>query len=86
MARLLPTTPDQWLNYIVNTGPESAVQGLESKPQLAFALCYVAAHLVLDLVDERTAAEVMGSCDPFGAGEWPPVRGIAGRHDNDVPG
>ena len=37
--------------------------GLEEKPQLAFALCYVAAHLVLDLVDEQTAGEVMGYCE-----------------------
>jgi hypothetical protein len=50
-------------NYVVNTGPEAAVQGLESKPQLAFALCYIAAHLVLDLVDEQTAAEIMGYCE-----------------------
>ena len=50
-------------NYVVNTGPEAAVQGLESKPQLAFALCYVAAHLVLDLVDEQTAGEIMGYCE-----------------------
>src|SRR5438105_12606942 len=28
-------------NYVVNSGPDAAVQGLESKPQLAFALCYV---------------------------------------------
>ena len=50
-------------NYVVNTGPEAAVKGLASKPQLAFALCYVAAHLVLDLVDEQTAAEIMGYCE-----------------------
>ena len=50
-------------NYVVNTGPEAAVKGLASKPQLAFALCYVAAHLVLDLVDEQTAGEIMGYCE-----------------------
>ncbi len=50
-------------NYVVNTAPDAAVQGLESKPQLGFALCYVAAHLVLDLVDEQTAAEIMGYCE-----------------------
>jgi hypothetical protein len=50
-------------NYVVNTGPESPVQGLETHPQLAFALCYVAAHLVLGLVDEQTAAEIMGYCE-----------------------
>jgi hypothetical protein len=50
-------------NYVANTGPEAPVQGLESKPQLAFALCYVAAHLVLDLVDEETAAEILDYCE-----------------------
>ena len=50
-------------NYVVNTGQDAAVQGLESKPHLAFALCYVAAHLILDLVDEQTAAEIMGYCE-----------------------
>jgi len=50
-------------NYVVNTGPEAAVQGLASKPQLAFALCYVAAHLVLDLVDEHAAAEILDYCE-----------------------
>jgi hypothetical protein len=50
-------------NYVVNTGPESAVKDLESKPHLAFALCYVAAHLVLDLVDEQTASEIMSYCE-----------------------
>jgi hypothetical protein len=50
-------------NYVSKTGPESPVQGLESQPQLAFALCYVAAHLVLDLVDEQTAGEIMDYCE-----------------------
>src|SRR6202140_5206734 len=44
-------------NYVVNTE-----KGLTSNPKVAFALCYVAAHLVLDLVDEKTAGEVMGYC------------------------
>jgi len=50
-------------NYVVNTGPEASVQGLESHPQMAFALCYVAAHLVLDLVDEEKAGEVLNYCE-----------------------
>ena len=45
-------------NYVVN-----ADKGLTANPELAFALCYVAAHLILDLVDERTAAEIMGYCE-----------------------
>jgi len=50
-------------NYVANTGPDAAVQGLETMPQLAFALCYVAAHLVLDLVDEQSAAEILDYCE-----------------------
>jgi hypothetical protein len=45
-------------NYLIN-----AEKGLESNPRLAFALCYVAAHLVLSFVDEQTAAEIMGYCE-----------------------
>ena len=45
-------------NYVVNTE-----KGLTSNPMLAFALCYVAAHLILDLVDEQTAAEILGYCE-----------------------
>ena len=45
-------------NYVVNTE-----KGLKSNPKLAFALCYVAAHLVLDLLDEQTAGEIMGYCE-----------------------
>ena len=50
-------------NYVVNTGPDAPVQGLESHPQMAFALCYVAAHLVLDLVDEEQAGEILSYCE-----------------------
>jgi len=42
-------------HYVVNTE-----KGLTSNPKLAFALCYVAAHLVLGLVDAQAAAEIMG--------------------------
>ncbi len=45
-------------NYVVNTG-----KGLEENPQLAFALCYIAAHLILDLIDEPSAEEIMDYCE-----------------------
>ncbi len=45
-------------NYVLN-----AKNGLETQPQLAFALCYVAAHVVLDLVEEQTGAEIMAYCE-----------------------
>lgn len=50
-------------NYVVNTGPDAPVQGLESRPKMAFALCYIASHLILDLVDEEQADEVLSYCE-----------------------
>ena len=50
-------------NYVVNTDTEAPVQGLEAHPQMAFALCYVAAHLILDLVDEGKAGEILCYCE-----------------------
>ncbi len=46
-------------NYVVNTDSK----GLETRPKMAFALCYVAAHLVLDLVDEKAAEEILCYCE-----------------------
>ena len=40
-------------NYVVNSDPDGMDHGLEAKPLLAFAVCYVTAHLALDLM-ERT--------------------------------
>jgi len=34
-------------NYVVNSDPEGVDHGLESKPLLAFAVCYVTTHLYL---------------------------------------
>jgi hypothetical protein len=50
-------------NYVVNTDPDTGVKGLESKPKLVFALCYVAAHLALDLLNEQEAQEIMWHCE-----------------------
>ncbi len=46
-------------NYVAN----SDSRGLESNPQLAFAVCYVGAHFVLVLVDEETANGVLDYCE-----------------------
>lgn len=53
-------------NYVVNTEPDSPaerqVQGvpdLKTKPKLAFALCYVAAHLALGLFEDDLAEQVL---------------------------
>jgi hypothetical protein len=51
-------------NYVANTGEDAPVDhGLESNPRLAFALCYVTAHLVLDLIDETAADEILCFCE-----------------------
>jgi hypothetical protein len=36
--------------------------GLNSRPLLAFAVCYLAAHYVLDLIDDREAENVLDYC------------------------
>ncbi len=33
------------------------------KPLLAFAVCYVTAHLALDLVDEKQAEAILNYCE-----------------------
>jgi hypothetical protein len=50
-------------NYVVNSDPEGIDHDLEAKPLLAFALCYVAAHLILDLIDEEQAEAVLNYCE-----------------------
>src|SRR5271157_1526388 len=50
-------------NYVVNSDPEGVDHGLESKPLLAFAVCYVTAHLALDLVDEKRAEAILNFCE-----------------------
>jgi hypothetical protein len=50
-------------NYVVNSDPDGVDHGLESKPLLAFAVCYVTAHLALDLVDEQKAEAILNYCE-----------------------
>jgi hypothetical protein len=50
-------------NYVVNSDPEGVDHGLESKPLLAFAACYVTAHLALGLVDEKRAEAILNYCE-----------------------
>jgi hypothetical protein len=50
-------------NYVANTDPDGTIHGVGSRPLLAFALCYVAAHYVLDLINEREAERVLDYCD-----------------------
>ena len=50
-------------NYVVNSDPDGIDHGLETKPMLAFALCYVATHLALDLLDEQEAEAILSCCE-----------------------
>ena len=50
-------------NYVANSDPEGTDHGLDSKPLLAFAVCYVAAHYVLNLIDNREAETILDYCD-----------------------
>lgn len=50
-------------NYVVNSDPDGNDHGLESRLLLAFALCYIAAHYVLDLIDEQEAERVLNYCE-----------------------
>ena len=50
-------------NYVANSDPEGIDHGLEQRPLMAFTLCYVAAHLALDLVDEEKAEAILTYCE-----------------------
>ena len=46
-------------NYLAN----SDQHGLESRPMLAFVLCYLGAHLALDLLNEQEAEVILNYCE-----------------------
>ena len=50
-------------NYVANSDPDGIDHGLESRPLLAFAMCYVTAHYVLDLIDEQEADSILDYCE-----------------------
>lgn len=50
-------------NYVANSDPDGIDHGLEQRPLMAFAMCYIAAHYVLDLIDEEQASAVLDYCD-----------------------
>ena len=50
-------------NYVANSDPDGIDHGLASRPMLSFALCYVTAHLALDLLDERQADAILTYCE-----------------------
>jgi hypothetical protein len=49
--------------YVVNSDREDLGTALQGRPRLAFGLCYVAAHLALDLLDEEQANAVLCHCE-----------------------
>jgi hypothetical protein len=49
-------------NYVVNSDPHGVDHGPEQRPLLAFAVCYVTAHLALDLVDDQDAEAILDHC------------------------
>ena len=49
--------------YVANSDPDGINHGLNSRPLLAFAVCYLAAHYVLDLIDDREAENVLDYCE-----------------------
>lgn len=50
-------------NYVANSDPDGVDHGLEQRPMLAFVLCYVTAHLALDLLDEQQAEAILIYCE-----------------------
>ena len=50
-------------NYAVNSDPDGIDHDLKSNPMLAFALCYIAAHLALDLLNEQEAEAILNYCE-----------------------
>jgi hypothetical protein len=50
-------------NYVANSDPDGIDHDLEHRPFMAFALCYLASHLCLDLIDEKKAEAVLNYCE-----------------------
>ena len=50
-------------NYVVNSDSEGVDHQLEQRPLMAFTLCYISAHLALDLVTEEKAEAILNYCD-----------------------
>lgn len=50
-------------NYVANSSPDGVDHGLETRPLLDFAVCYITAHYVLDLIDEDEATATLDLCE-----------------------
>lgn len=51
------------VNYIANSSPDGVDHGLGQRPLMGFAVCYITAHFVLDLINEQQAESVLNYCD-----------------------
>ena len=61
----LRTRVTEWAlaNYVANSDPDGIDHGLDQRPLLAFAMCYLTAHYVLDLIDEQEASAALDYCE-----------------------
>lgn len=50
-------------SYVANSDPDGIDHGLEQRTLMAFAMCYIAAHYVLDLIDGEQATAALEHCD-----------------------
>lgn len=52
-------------NYVAFTDPEDphCIPGLDRRPELAFALCYVATHSLLELVTDAEVEAILSFCE-----------------------
>jgi len=50
-------------NYVANSDPDGIDRGLEQRLLLAFAMCYIVAHYVLDLIDQEQATAALDYCE-----------------------
>jgi hypothetical protein len=50
-------------HFVANSDPQSGDHVVETKPLLAFARCYLIAHLALDLIDEEQVETILNYCE-----------------------
>ena len=50
-------------NFVANSDLEGVDHSLRARPLLAFAVCYVTAHLALGLIDEQRAEAILDYCE-----------------------
>jgi hypothetical protein len=50
-------------NFVGNADPDGINHDLEKRPFMAFALCYLASHLCLDLIEEQKCEAILNCCE-----------------------